>query len=229
MGTVLNVVGEWRGRDPAVAGEVFLLGAHLDAWDVGDGALDNGTGVLASLSAARALVASGQRARRTVRIVLFAGEELGLVGSREYVAAHAATQRDILAMMNLDMVGAPRGYGATGHAEADTLFARLARAPALRDLGLETEVNHGGGPGSDHQPFLLAGVPTIYVETVLPPDAPRWYHNAADTFDKIDLDAVRGTAAAVAAAVWALADHPGRPLRHLSEEETRLLVQRLGW
>ncbi|UCC84410.1 MAG: M20/M25/M40 family metallo-hydrolase [Gemmatimonadota bacterium] len=229
QGTAANVVAEWWGSDPAADGEVVLLGAHLDAWDLGAGALDNGTGVLAVMTAARAIAAAPTRPRRTVRIVLFAGEELGLLGSREYVEVHAETLANIVAMMNLDMVGAPQGYGATGHDEADTLFARLGAEPALRDLGLTAEVNHGGGPGSDHQHFLLAGVPTIYVRSSLPEDAPRWYHNAGDTLDKIDLEAVQASAAAAAAAVWALADHPGRPLRHLSLDETRELIGRLGW
>jgi Zn-dependent M28 family amino/carboxypeptidase len=162
-------------------------------------------------------------------VVLFAGEELGLLGSREYVSVHADTLANVVAMMNLDMVGAPQGYGSTGHAEADTLFARLAADPALRDLGVTAEVDHGGGPGSDHQHFLLAGVPTIYVRSTLPEDAPRWYHNAGDTFDKIDLEAVQASGAAAAVALWALADHPGRPLRHLTPEETRELIARLGW
>jgi hypothetical protein len=229
QGTATNVVADWRGSDPALADEVVLLAAHLDAWDVGAGALDNGTGVLAVMTAARAIFGGPARARRTVRVVLFAGEELGLVGSQEYVRAHAIALPEVVAMMNLDMVGAPQGYGATGHEEADTLFARLASQPELRDLGLTTQVDHGGGPGSDHQPFLLAGVPTIYVRSTLPEDAPRWYHNAGDTLDKIDLEAVQATGAAAAAAVWALADHRGRPLRHLSAEETLALVQRLGW
>jgi Iap family predicted aminopeptidase len=229
QGTAANVVAEWWGSDPSVSGEAVLLGAHLDAWDLGAGALDNGTGVLAVMTAARAIAAATTRPRRTVRIVLFAGEELGLIGSRVYVNVHAEGLADIVAMMNLDMVGAPRGYGATGHDEADTLFARLAADPALRDLGLTAEVNHGGGPGSDHQPFLLAGVPTIYVRSALPEDAPRWYHNAGDTFDKIDLEAVQASGAAAAAAIWALADHPGRPLRHLTLEQTRDLIARLGW
>ncbi len=228
-GAVGNVVGEWRGRDPAVAAEVVLLGAHLDSWDLGDGALDNGSGVLAVMAAAGALASGELRPRRTVRVVFFAAEELGLLGSREYVRAHAAALPNVVAMMNLDMAGAAQGFGATGHPEADTLFARLAQQPHLRDLGISAEVDHGGGPGSDHQPFLLAGVPTIYVRSSLPSDSPRWYHNAGDTLDKIDLDAVRGTAAAAAAAAWALADHRGRPLRYLSPEETRALVQRLGW
>jgi hypothetical protein len=229
QGTAANVVAEWWGSDRSVSGEVVLLGAHLDAWDLGAGALDNGTGVLAVMTAARAIAAATTRPRRTVRVVLFAGEELGLIGSREYANVHAERLADIVAMMNLDMVGAPQGYGATGHAEADTLFARLAAEPALRDLGLTANVDHGGGPGSDHQYFLLAGVPTIYVRSTLPEDAPRWYHNAGDTFDKIDLEAVQASGAAAAVAVWALADHPGRPLRHLTPEQTRDLIARLGW
>jgi hypothetical protein len=225
--TVLNVVGEWRGSDPSVQGEVYLLGAHLDSWDLGDGAIDNGTGVLTVMAAAQALAGGEARPRRTVRVVLFAAEELGLHGSRQYVERHADDLANIVAMMNLDMVGAPERYGATGHPEADTLFARLAEG--LVAFGLSGDVNHGGGPGSDHQPFLLAGVPTIYVQSSLPTDAPLWYHNAGDTLDKIDLDAVRASAAAVAVATWTLADHPGRPLRHLSAEETQQLILRLGW
>ncbi len=229
VGTVLNVIGELKGSDPSVGHEVFILGAHLDSWDIGDGAIDNGTGVLSTMAAVKALTQAGRRPRRTIRVVLFAGEELGLLGSRYYVGMHANELMNAVAMMNLDMVGAPLGYGATGHDEADTLFARLATETRLRDLGVGAEVNHGGGPGSDHQPFLLEGVPTIYVQSSLPDDSPRWYHNAADTYDKIELNAIRGMAAAAAAAVWELADHPGRPLRYLTPEETTLLLQRLGW
>ncbi len=227
-GRAANVVGELRGSDERADG-IVLLGAHLDAWDVGDGALDNGTGVLAVMAAARALAAASERPRRTVRVVFFAGEELGLLGSRAYVAAHSESLTGIAAMLNMDMVGTAQGYGATGHPEADTLFARVAKQPALRRLVLSGEVDHGGGPGSDHQPFLLAGVPTIYVRTSLPPDAVRWYHNAGDTLEKIDLDAIRGSAAAAAAVAWELADSPGRPLLHLSPEETQQLIERLGW
>lgn len=226
-GEARNVVGEWRGR--AEPNEVVLLGAHLDSWDLGAGAIDNASGVLAVLEAARSLAESGRRPRRTVRVVFFAAEELGLIGSRAYVARHAPNLRRIVAMMNLDMVGWPDGYGATGHEEGDATLRALTRLPPLDSLGLSAEVHHGGGPGSDHQPFLLAGVPTVYVRTSLPPDVVRWYHNAGDTLDKLDLDAVRRTAAAAAVAVWTLADSKDRVFRHFREDETRELVKRLGW
>ncbi len=226
-GTSENVVGEWRGR--AEPGEVVLLGAHLDSWDLGAGALDNGSGVLAALEATRSLVESGRRPRRTIRVIFFTGEEFGLLGSRAYVARHARTLRRIVAMMNLDMVGWPEGYGATGHPEGDGLLAGLARLPPLDSLGLTSDVDHGGGAGSDHQPFVLAGVPTIYVRTSLPPETVRWYHNGGDTLDKLDLDAVRRTAAAAAVALWAIADERARVYQHLDERKTRDLVRRLGW
>lgn len=228
-GSGANVVAELWGSDPSVAGEAFLLGAHLDAWDVGDGAVDNGTGVLAVMAAAAALADAEERPRRTIRVVLFAGEELGLWGSRRYAQAHAAELPDVVAMMNLDMVGPPQGYGATGHEEADTLFADLVQQPQLKDLGLSTEVDHGGGLGTDNRSFVLAGVPTIYVRSSLPPEVLRWYHNAGDTLDKIDLESIRASGAAAAAAAWTLADHPGRPLRYFTQEETRQLLRHLGY
>lgn len=226
-GEARNVVGELRGR--AEPGEVVLLAAHLDSWDLGAGAIDNGSGVLAVLEATRAVARAGRRPRRSLRVVFFAGEEVGLVGSRSYVARHAPNLRRIVAMMNLDMVGWPEGYGATGHPEGDALFAQLTRLPPLDSLGLSAQVDHGGGPGSDHQPFLLAGVPTIYVRTSLPPEVVRWYHNAGDTLDKLDLDSVRRTAAAAAVAAWAIADERDRVFRHLKAKETEELVKRLGW
>ncbi len=72
-------------------------------------------------------------------------------------------------------------------------------------------------------------MPTVYVRSSLSADALRWYHNAGDTLDKLNLADVRRAAGATAAVVWTLADHPGRPLRHLSPQETRELVESLGW
>ncbi|MBI4513489.1 MAG: Zn-dependent exopeptidase M28 [Gemmatimonadetes bacterium] len=226
-GEARNIIGEWRGR--AAPDEVVLLGAHLDSWDLGAGALDNASGVLTALEAVRSVVESGRRPRRSIRVVLFAAEELGLVGSRAYVARHAPSLARIVAMFNFDMVGRPDGYGATGHAEGDTLLAGLTRHPSLESLALSPEVDHGGGAGSDHQPFVLAGVPALYVRTSLAPETLRWYHNAGDTLDKMDLDGVRRAAAAAAVAAWAIADAPGRVFRHLGEKETRELVRRLRW
>jgi Zn-dependent M28 family amino/carboxypeptidase len=86
--TVFNTVAEIRGTERPE--EVVLLGAHLDSWDLGTGTTDNGTGSIAVLEAARILRASGVKPRRTIRFVLFSGEEEGLIGSKMYAKAHAA-------------------------------------------------------------------------------------------------------------------------------------------
>ena len=100
-----NFVGEIRG---AVHPEkVVLVGAHLDSWDLGTGAIDDGFGVAAILGAAQALVRSGLRPARTLRFVLFTGEEEGLLGSRAYVRQHAAELGNIVAVFALDWGAGP--------------------------------------------------------------------------------------------------------------------------
>jgi acetylornithine deacetylase/succinyl-diaminopimelate desuccinylase-like protein len=84
----VNVLAEWRGRDPKLAREVVILGAHLDSWHAGTGAADNAAGVAIMMEAARLLHASGLRPRRTVRVALWGGEEQIFAGSRAYVARH---------------------------------------------------------------------------------------------------------------------------------------------
>src|SRR5256884_9253934 len=82
-----NTVAELRGSERP--GQVVIVGAHLDSWDLGTGATDNGTGSIATLEAARIIAQSGLKPKRTVRFILFTGEEQGLIGSREYAQAHA--------------------------------------------------------------------------------------------------------------------------------------------
>ena len=83
-----NTVAEIQGTD--YPGEVVILGAHLDSWDIGEGTTDNGTGSMVVLEAARVLAQSGVKPKRTIRFILFSGEEEGLLGSRAYAAAHAS-------------------------------------------------------------------------------------------------------------------------------------------
>src|SRR3989454_3576573 len=86
-----NTVAELRGTERP--GEVVIVGAHLDSWDLATGASDNGTGSMATLETARVIAQSGLKPRRTIRFILFTGEEQGLIGSRKYAEAHAAEMR----------------------------------------------------------------------------------------------------------------------------------------
>jgi carboxypeptidase Q len=119
--TSANVIGEIRG----VTNELVIVGAHLDSWDLGQGAVDNGTGTVAVLEAARALSALGVRPEATIRFVLFMGEELGLAGARAYAEAHDGELSRCRAMINCDMTGTPLGVRLMGHEYANPFFEEL--------------------------------------------------------------------------------------------------------
>lgn len=147
-----NVVGEIPGaRWPE---QIVLLGAHLDAWDLGDGAHDDGSGCAQVLEAARLLRAAGARPARTVRVVLFANEENGLRGGRAYAEAHGG-ERHFAALESDSGGDAPRGIG-LDVPEAAVARLRPLGAP-LAEVGAERVLRGGGG--ADISPLAARGVP----------------------------------------------------------------------
>jgi carboxypeptidase Q len=224
-----NVLADLRGR----SAETVLVGAHLDSWDLGTGALDNGSGTLVVLEAARLLAEhvrrTGDRPRRTLRFALWMGEELGLYGSRHHVA-EALARRDLgrySAVINLDMVGAPTGFGAMDRPEAAALLRPLIAALADRGFPLDTAIATGGGLYSDHQPFLLQGIPIVYLQNRWREGAGRFYHSAGDTRDKIDEADLARSGAVIAALLWHLADAPDA-LERWPDAEVGRRLERMG-
>jgi len=174
-----NVVGEVPGRGE----EIVIVGGHLDSWDLGQGAVDNGTGAVTVLEAARAFSKSGIVPEATIRFVLFMGEESGLCGSDAYVAQHGSELARWRAMINCDMMGTPVGIRVMGHKEVDPLLAELLKA--LEGFDLPAGISHRAGIYGDQQAFLLAGVPVVGPMTRFEGDGERYYHTAGDTFDKV--------------------------------------------
>ena len=199
-----NVVGEVTGRERP--GEIVLLGAHLDSWDLGTGAIDDGAGVAIVLEAARLLQARPQKARRTVRVVLFANEEHGLQGAREYARVHAAESAAHVVAAEADF-GADSVYAVRwlGDPSARERFADVARL--LAPLGIDRQ-DTDGHAGSDLSPLEELGVPVLDLRQ----DGTRYFdihHTANDTVDKIDPGALAQAAAAFATAAWATAEMDG--------------------
>jgi hypothetical protein len=199
-----NVVGEVTGRERP--GEIVLIGAHLDSWDLGTGAVDDGAGVAIALETARLLAARPQKPRRTVRVVLFANEEHGLNGAREYARAHAAEVPAHVVATEADL-GADAVYAVRwrGDPAARERFVDLARM--LAPLGVERQDETGHG-GADVSPLLELGVPILDLRQ----DATRYFdlhHTANDTVDKIDPGVLAQATAAFATAVWAAAEMDG--------------------
>ncbi len=197
-----NTVAELPGRGPR-ATELVIVGAHLDSWHLAEGAIDNATGSIAVLEAARALAATGWRPRRTVRFVWYMGEEQNLSGSRAYVAAHACELPRVAAAINVDMPGAPRKLGAAGPPDLREKLQRVCAA--LPGFALSEEIGELSGEWSDHAPFVAAGVPTVALWGHHG-DEVKHYHTAGDTFEVVDQRAVHESAAVLAVLVRKLAD-----------------------
>lgn len=218
-----NVVAEIRGYEKP--DESVILGAHLDSWDLGTGALDNGCNAALVIEAARALKATGLRPRRTIRFTLFSGEEQGLLGSWAYVKTHRAELDKIRAVIIFDSgVGRVTGYSLGGRADI---------APAIRevlkplDSWEVTRHTTDAQTGSDHFDFLIEGLPTLIANQEEANYLPN-YHAASDTLDKVDIRELKLNTTIAALTTWGLADRPNPLGKRLSRTEVEILLKETG-
>ena len=182
------------------------MGAHLDSWDLGTGAIDDGAGVAIALETARLIAAMPQRPRRTVRIVLFANEEHGLSGAKEYARVHAGEAGSHVVAMEADF-GADAVYAVRWLGDPATRGRFVDLARLLEPLGIERQDSSGSG-GADVSPLLAAGVPILDLRQ----DGTRYFdlhHTANDTVDKIDPGVLAQAAASFATAAWGAAEMDG--------------------
>lgn len=207
-----NVIGELRGR--TLPGEIVVIGGHTDSWDLGTGAIDDGTGVAASLEALRLLKKLGLRPRRTIRVVLFMNEENGIRGGRAYLETHHSEMEMHGVAIEADSgAGRPTGFSINAGPGGDETVRRLAAH--LKSISA-TGVEAGGDGGVDISPMLAAGVPLMGLRQE-GGDYFHWHHSAADTLDKVDPRNLADSAAALAFMAYALADLE-RPLPRIPPE-----------
>jgi len=198
-----NTVAEIRGSE--LPGQVVILGAHLDSWDLGTGVTDNGTGSMVVLDAARALAQSGLRPKRTIWFVLFSGEEQGLLGSRAYAEAHAATADSIQAVLVLDNgTGAITGQALQGRKDLEGLWRELLVPVARLDAD---SVRDASKMGTDHLSFLPYGVPGFNFDQ-LRRGYNHTHHSQSDTYDKAVAEDLKQATAVMAVTAYALANLP---------------------
>lgn len=200
-----NVVAEIKGSTNPE--EIVLIGAHLDSWDVGQGAIDNGSGSVMIMETMRLIKAMNLQPRRTIRAVLFMNEENGLRGARAYAERHRAEISNHVAAIESDAgAAAPLGFITT---LSDAEIERFRPAvTALQQIGA-TRLTHAPRTGADTSPLVAAGV----VGFGLVPDPVSYFHyhhTPADTLDKINPKELAADTAAVAALTWTLANMPER-------------------
>ncbi|MGD1096195.1 MAG: M20/M25/M40 family metallo-hydrolase [Bryobacteraceae bacterium] len=202
-----NVIGEIRGREKP--DEVVVMGGHIDSWDVGQGAQDDGSGMIAALEAAHLIHQLGLRPRRTIRVVFWVNEENGGAGGRAYRQWSGDVKKHVAAIEMDGGAEKPVGFGLTtqtGNPDA-ALEAMQQIGKLLEGIGAG-QMTKGGG-GSDIQPLMMEGVPGLGLRTV-GTHYSDWHHTTSDTLDKVDPQDFRLCIATMAVASYILADMPGR-------------------
>jgi Zn-dependent M28 family amino/carboxypeptidase len=218
-----NVVGEIRGRENPE--QVFVVGAHLDSWDLSEGSTDNGTGSASVLGAADAIARSGMKPRRTIRFVLFTGEEQGLDGSFAYIKQHKAELANHLGDLVLDEGQGPVSeFQLGGRDDLVASFQPFSKSLAnIRQIKVDEKVESG----TDTLPFSMAGLPGINMNQ----DSPEYkytHHSAADALEAVKPDVLSQNATLMALTAFWIADRPDRFAAPWPAERTATMLRAQG-
>lgn len=218
-----NVVAEIKGSEKP--NEFVVLGAHLDSWELGTGALDNGCNAALVVDALRTIRQSGLKPKRSIRFILFSGEEQGLLGSKAYAAQHRKELDDAVAALIIDEgTGAVTGFSLGGRDDvAPVLKDMVAPLAQWNATGLTTDAFWG----TDNLDFLLEGVPTL-VANQEPANYLVNYHATSDTFDKVDMPQLKKHVAMMAYMAYSIADAQERIGKRQSRAEVEQLMRQTG-
>jgi len=224
-----NVIATFKGTQ--YPNEKVIVGGHLDSWDLATGAIDNGIGSFAVIDMARTFKKLNIKPKRTVEFVLFMGEEQGLLGSKAYVAEAKKNKTidQVSFMLNYDMTNDPKGF-TTSREEMEPLFTNWGKELVKIDSNFKNLFLAGASLHSDHQPFLLEGVPTGGgAGGKLPNNSGPYYHSDGDVFKLVDEQGLKNTIKNGAWLAYALANTAKIPVQKQTEEklEAFLIGQRL--
>jgi Zn-dependent M28 family amino/carboxypeptidase len=215
-----NVVGEIRGRENPE--QVLVVGAHLDSWDLSEGATDNGTGSASVLASAEAIARSGMRPRRTIRFVLFTGEEEGLDGSFAYMRQHQSEMANHLGDLVLDLGQGPvKEFQLGGRDDLVASFRPFAQSlSSIRNISVNDKVESG----TDTLPFSMAGLPGINMDQDSP-DYKYTHHSSADALEAVKPEVLAQNATLMALTAYWIADRPERFASPWPAEKTAKMLR----
>jgi carboxypeptidase Q len=218
-----NVVAEIRGSEKP--DEFVVLGAHLDSWELGTGALDNGCNAALVIDALRAIKASGLKPRRSIRFILFSGEEEGLIGSRAYAREHRNELDNVAGVIIFDSgTGKITGFSTGGRKDVipatQSMLAPLQQFGALKSPATAES-------GTDHFDFMLEGVPS-FVADQEEANYMENYHATTDTFDKVDFAQLKRNVAEATEFTFALANSTNRIGPRLNRSQVEQMLHETG-
>ena len=218
----VSLTGQLTGPQPAaitvaeIKGTQFpdervIIGGHLDSWDLGQGALDNGTGAMATLEAARALKALGWKPKRTITFILFTGEEQGGIGADTFLKNHAAEIPKMDAVLIHD-TGTGKVFSIALEDEYETASLMTEIYTPIQEVFDILPMSTRNFGSSDHVPFMRKGVPAYFC-LQKPAHYREAHHSQTDTFDKVIPDEINEGAAVLASWAWNVSEMPA-PLPH---------------
>ncbi|HEX5026519.1 MAG TPA: M28 family peptidase [Agriterribacter sp.] len=216
--TARNVIATLKGKTKS--DEKIVIGAHLDSWDLATGAIDNGIGAFSVIDIARTFQALNLQPQRTIEFVLFMGEEQGLLGSKAYIkkTLEDSSGGQIRYMLNLDMSNDPKGYSATTE-DDKLLFNAIGSIANSIDTSFTSSFSSGFGLHSDHQPFMLQGIPTAGVSGSLSREVLNCYHADCDVFSWVNEREMKNTVRFTAMLLYGLADSEALNAKQLKDNE----------
>ncbi|SDK69504.1 PA domain-containing protein [Catalinimonas alkaloidigena] len=216
-----NVIATLEGKE--LPDERIIIGGHLDSWDLATGALDNGIGSFTVLEIARVFRELKLKPKRTIQFALFMGEEIGLFGSHAMLHELKETGDldNVRYMINLDMAGNPVGFNTYGRDEALAFFQSVGEDIRKVEPEFANRLMSRPGLHSDHQGFMLEGIPVASPISNLNPALYDCYHADCDDFDLINRADIENSARYTAMLLWALANADTIPAARLSTEDTR--------
>ncbi|TDB59136.1 M20/M25/M40 family metallo-hydrolase [Arundinibacter roseus] len=214
-----NVVATLKGK----SNEKIIIGGHLDSWDLATGAIDNGIGSFSVLDIARTFKALKIKPERTIQFVMFMGEEQGLLGSKHMVKELVRTGEinNVHYMMNLDMTNDPKGANGFGRADMEAFFTNVGNSIKKIDPSFGNSYVSRAGLHSDHQPFMLEGVPVAGLSGSLTPSVLQCYHADCDNFELVNKEQLENTVRIASMYLYALSNARTLPARRLSSEQNR--------
>lgn len=218
--TARNVIATIPGSD--LKDEVIVVGGHLDSWDLATGATDNGLGSYSIIDIARCYATLGLKPRRTIELILFMGEEQGLLGSHALVEAwkKSGELARVKCMINMDMSGHPRGFNAFGPEPLGARVIAAQKAMHALDTTYAAQFSQAPGLHSDHQSFMMCGVPTMAPLCDLGDHVYHCYHSSCDDVGLVDPAAMVNNVRRVGQMLWSLANADDLPA-HFTDEQLR--------
>jgi carboxypeptidase Q len=217
-----NVIASIPGKK--FPNEKIVICGHLDSWDLATGAADNGIGSFSIIDMARTFKKLNLQCDRTIEFVLFMGEEQGLLGSNAYVdqAKKTNTLQQVGYVFNFDMAGNAAGFTAGGRKEAESFFKETGEQIKAIDTAFSNRSGAGrAGLHSDHEPFMLQGIPTASSTGELSGDIGRCYHADCDGIDIIEKKWMVNQVRFSSMMVYAMANAPRLPAAHFNDEQTK--------